>query len=264
MDITVKHTRADIDFRALKGIETLSSTDGNLVYAIGDIHGQAELLVPLVEDILGDIKDARHQKPIIIFLGDYIDRGPKSRTVVDIILRLSKLPFVRVISLCGNHEDMMLRFLQDPSQGMPWLAAGGADTLISYGLTAPELRSPPEVWEELRLALHAALPKEHLDFYNDLKMMVQIGNFAFVHAGVRPGVPLDLQNEDDLMWIRKPFLEAKRPSEKVIVHGHTPVLEPELFPHRICIDTGAYATGILTALKLYEGDIVVLQSKRNP
>ncbi len=263
MNVTVKQFRADIEFPAGAGAKSVASTEGKLVYAIGDVHGQADLLVPLMSEILREIKQVHGREAIIIFLGDYIDRGPMSRNVVDIVLKLNDVPFVRLICLCGNHEDMLLKFLKDSGEAAPWLASGGIETLLSYGVEARDARNAPELFESLREKLLSAMPEGHLEFYKDLKMMAQVGNFAFVHAGVRPGVPLELQAEADLLWIRRPFLESKAPADKIIIHGHTPVMEPELFAHRIGIDTGAYATGVLTALKLNEGYIDIIQARRN-
>lgn len=264
MNVAVRQFSADVRLVTQPGATTsAASTDGRLIYAVGDVHGQADLLVPLISEILREVREVPGREAIVIFLGDYIDRGPLSRNVVDVVMRLHDVPFVRVICLCGNHEDMLLKFLDDPNEAAPWLASGGIETLLSYGLDAQNARSAPESFSSLRDRLLAVMPQSHVDFYRDLKMMVQVGSYVFVHAGVRPGVPLELQSEQDLMWIRRPFLDAKMPADKIVVHGHTPATEPEFHPHRIGIDTGAYATGVLTALKLNDGRIDLIQARRD-
>jgi len=226
-------------------------TAGRLVYAIGDIHGRHDLLEPLLADILHDA-DATGpaEPPILIFLGDYVDRGPASRQVVETILALCERPGLEVRTLKGNHEEALLQYLDDTAFGPTWMEHGGGTTLSSYGVSPPATRTDPLAWAATRDAFLGALPPEHLGFFQSLELMVTVGDYAFVHAGVRPGAPLDRQAEKDLLWIRGEFLQAKGPFEKVIVHGHTPMQEPQILKHRLGLDTGAYATGVLTAARL--------------
>ena len=226
-----------------------SSTQGDLVYAIGDIHGRIDLLDELIPQIIRDFEAIDSApKPKLIFLGDYIDRGPDSRSVIDRILDLSTI--FEVTALKGNHEDALLRFLDDPEFGPNWVEHGGAQTLEAYGVKPPPV-ADSEAWASMRTQLIENMPQRHVAFFFTLNAYFTIGDYVFVHAGVRPNVALQDQTVHDMMWIRKPFLEAERPCEKVVVHGHTPDEEPFSGPWRIGIDTGAYASGVLTAVCLY-------------
>jgi len=230
---------------------TNDSTEGRLIYAVGDIHGRRDLLQLIVRKIAVDaIASGSTQQPMLVFLGDYIDRGPESAAVVSYILTLRNLDGFDVRCLKGNHEQTLLKFLDDSTIGPTWAEHGGAATLASYGVAAPNMRSDKEGWEEARLAFRATLPFDHLDFYRGLQLSACVGDYFFAHAGVRPGVALAQQTEQDLLWSRAEFLGEKRPFEKIIVHGHTPVETPFLGATRIAIDTGAYATGALTAVRL--------------
>ncbi len=187
------------------------------------------------------------EKMLHVFLGDYVDRGPRSREVLDaLIARGRRHP---AVFLKGNHESYLLRFLQDPEVLDAWRLYGGLDTILSYGLT-PSIAPGEQECAALASSLIANLPKSHLRFLNSLKPSFSCGDYFFVHAGVRPGVLLSQQREEDLLWIRDEFLLHEDAYEKVIVHGHTPVVEPDVRPNRINIDTGAYATGRLTCLVL--------------
>ena len=156
----------------------------------------------------------------------------------------------------------MLRFLGDPEAGAAWLRFGGRETLASYGVAAPEADAEGEALRAARDALLSRMPASHLSLLNELALMVVVGDYAFVHAGVRPGAPLGRQAEADLLWIRGPFLDCDRPFERVIVHGHTWLDgEPQLLGHRIGVDTGAYATGVLTAVRLYGEDQRPMQAR---
>jgi serine/threonine protein phosphatase 1 len=236
------------------------STGGRLVYAVGDVHGRLDVLAPLVRDIVEDARGA-DEPPMLVFLGDYVDRGPDSRGVVDLILELAAARQFEVRTLKGNHEEALLQFLDEPSFGATWMEHGGATTLASYGVQPPTQRTDEEAWARTSAAFAKALPAEHRRFYEGLELMVTTGDYAFVHAGVRPGVPLDRQEEHDLLWIRREFIEERAAFEKVIVHGHTPLEEPQLTPHRLGIDTGAYATGVLTAVRLEGEAQKVMQAK---
>ncbi|MGE0407955.1 MAG: metallophosphoesterase family protein, partial [Amphiplicatus sp.] len=216
---------------------------GERLYAIGDIHGCADLLDRLIQTIAKDAAGARMRA---IFLGDYIDRGPDSRGVLDRLVALKRAR-PETIFLKGNHEAAFLDFLAAPESTRGWLDWGGAETLDSYGVA--DLSRPPVVIAEEMLT---RLPADHLAFLKGLDLMRVFGDYVFVHAGVRPGVALDEQDEDDLLWIREEFHRApvdERP-DKVVVHGHHPVKKALDAGWRIDVDTGACFTGRLTAVIL--------------
>jgi serine/threonine protein phosphatase 1 len=225
---------------------------GEIVYAIGDIHGRSDLLAALLHAIKADAARSTTARRSLVFIGDYIDRGPDSRGVIDMLL--SDLPSdFDAHFLKGNHEDLLLTFLAESDLLPNWLANGAAQTLASYGIdVAPLLwsQAPPREWRDV---LVAALPQEHRAFFEALKLSVTLGDYFFAHAGVQPGVPLDAQDAHDLVWIRDEFLHSEEEFGKVVVHGHTPTALPEFRRNRIGIDTGAVFTNRLTALRL-EGD----------
>lgn len=238
-----------------------SSTGGRLVYAVGDVHGRLDLLDTLIGRIRKDaLEHDGRPRPILIFVGDYVDRGADSRGVVDRVLELSVGGEFEVRALKGNHEEALLAFLSDPNFGPTWAEHGGVQTLASYGVSTPILRMDAGQWSRAREAFVRALPPDHLRFLVGLELTLVVGDFLFVHAGVRPGVPIEDQAEHDLLWIRKDFLGSSRPSDKIVVHGHTPAEAPFLGPHRIGIDTGAYATGVLTAIRLLDGERRLIQA----
>jgi serine/threonine protein phosphatase 1 len=220
---------------------------GIRIYAIGDIHGCADLLERAFTFIDDEIAGLSEKRIIHVCLGDYVDRGPDSKRTLDLLVDRSRnheTVFVR-----GNHEQLMQDFLDHPSVLSDWRSMGGAPTLISYGLTPVSPSGPAEAFS-LRDALASAMPVSHHAFLASLRSAYICGDFFFTHAGVRPGVALDLQREDDLMWIREPFLTSQQYFGKMVVHGHTPVSEPEVRDNRINIDTGAYATGCLSILSI--------------
>jgi diadenosine tetraphosphatase ApaH/serine/threonine PP2A family protein phosphatase len=221
------------------------------VYAVGDIHGRADLLEVLLERIDADLAKNPVPRSIQIFLGDYIDRGPASRQVLDKLVA-RKLAH-QTVFLRGNHEALLTDFIHDPTILKDWQRLGGLETMMSYGIVP--LLSPSAAGQvELAAALDQALTDSHHQFLSELKLSFTFGDYFFVHAGVRPGIPLAKQREEDLLWIRQDFLHCEDDFSKIIIHGHTPVPQPEIRPNRINIDTGAYATGQLTCLVL-EGDI---------
>lgn len=228
---------------------------GRRVYAVGDVHGRADLLDRLVNSILEDTARGGFEgKPVLIFLGDYVDRGFQSKDVIDILLSEKLSPF-ETYYLKGNHEAAMLQFLHDPSIGPRWAEFGGVETLVSYGVRPPRMRTSAEEWAAASQQLNDVLPPAHLSFLNNLDISVRVGDYVFVHAGVRPGVPLDQQTEHDMLWIRDEFLSDARQLGAVIVHGHTPASKPHKDSRRIGIDTGAYLSGRLTAAR-FEHDAV--------
>jgi serine/threonine protein phosphatase 1 len=220
---------------------------GMRVYAIGDVHGQADLLASILERVDCDIERRPIDNPLQVFLGDYIDRGPYSRDVIDLLIsRRKRWP---TVCLKGNHEAMALRVL-DNSLSLPrWLKLGGGDTMASYGVKPPISVDSAHA-DELLHALRTAMPQGHKRFLGSLPLSLTCGDFFLSHAGARPGIPLPLQRERDLLWIRDDFLQYSGDFGKVVIHGHTPVGKPEVFSNRINIDTGAYATGQLTCLVL--------------
>jgi serine/threonine protein phosphatase 1 len=224
--------------------------DGQLLYAVGDIHGRLDLMRSLLRLIEEDARARpRATRRTLVFLGDYIDRGGDSRGVVADLVAHQFQDFDAHF-LKGNHEVFLLDFLEDPLRLEHWLVNCGQATMDSYGVDTralAEARARPETW---RQAFAAALPEAHLRFFRSLKLSVTFGDYLFVHAGVRPGVALAAQSEDDLVWIRRPFLDHTGSFGKIVVHGHTPAALPVVRPNRIGIDTGAVFSGRLTALRL--------------
>lgn len=224
-----------------------SLPEGIRIYAIGDIHGRLDLLESLLERIDKDLSDHPASNTLRIFLGDYIDRGPDSKRVLDRLVNYCVSQ--PTVCLMGNHEAFLREFLRSPDVLAVWRHCGGLDTLHSYGLR-PKIETDEQDQLELASELERILPSSHREFLGGLKHYFICGDFFFVHAGVRPGICLTKQLEDDLLWIREDFLFSEEHFGKVVVHGHTPVLEPDIRPNRINIDTGAYATGRLTCLVL--------------
>ncbi len=223
--------------------------EGERVYAIGDIHGRLDLLEPLIEAIIADNEARAPARATIVFLGDYIDRGRRSREVVEFLLG-DPAPGFALVTLLGNHEESLLTFLDDPERGAAWLDYGGAETLRSYGVKAPRGGRDAEGRADLQAGLRAALPDDHLEFMRGLSLSHEVGDYLFVHAGVRPGRSLAAQLKQDLIWIRDEFLVSAADHGRVIVHGHTIAFEPEIHDNRIGIDTGAFMSNVLTCLVL--------------
>jgi serine/threonine protein phosphatase 1 len=246
----------------LKPARAAFAPAGRVFYVIGDIHGRADLLEDLLNQIIGDaerLEDGVERE--IIFLGDYVDRGPDSRLVIDMVLAArSDRRFAAVTALKGNHEDALLRFLRDANVWPVWSQYGAHETLIAYGVAPPPANGNIEQWALARLRLEAAIPPDHLAFLEGLELSATRGDYFFVHAGVRPGVPLEHQSERDMLSIRDEFITCPEPFDKVVVHGHT-VGEPYLGANRIALDTGAYASGVLTAIKLKDGERTLLQTR---
>jgi serine/threonine protein phosphatase 1 len=221
---------------------------GQRIYAIGDVHGRLDLLDQMLRMIrLDDGERPPVEQRTLIFLGDYVDRGPDSRGVIDRLLSPAPDGFER-ICLTGNHEAMLLQAIAEPATMYFWMTNGGRATLTSYDVETEE-----RGLHDLAKAFAEALPGQHRDFLRGLKMSAAFGDYFFVHAGVQPGVPLDEQSVEACVFIREPFLSHRGSFGKIVVHGHTPVREPEIRTNRIGIDTGACFTGRLTALRL-EGE----------
>jgi serine/threonine protein phosphatase 1 len=220
--------------------------DGVRIYAIGDVHGCNTILQHLLVLIDEHLARFPARRPVLVFLGDYVDRGSGSRQAIDQLISLQERQ--EAIFLKGNHESYLLAFLKQPAILSKWIQFGGLDTLRSYGLS-PGNHFDPKEQEYLAAALRLELDKTgHLQFLDQLQTSFVYGDFFFVHAGVRPGIPLEQQSEEDLLWIREDFLLYGGDFGKIVVHGHTPVPEPEVCANRINIDTGAYATGRMTCL----------------
>ena len=183
-----------------------------------------------------------------------VDRGPDSRGVLDRLVERAKSH--ELICLKGNHESFLIEFLKNPVVLDAWRQFGGLETLISYGL-APSVRPDAATQMQLAADLERAMPSAHRRFLQNLKLSFTCGDFFFAHAGVRPGTPLAKQREDDVLWIREKFLSCKQEFGKIVIHGHTPVLEPDIRPNRINIDTGAFATGRLTCLILEHDEMIL-------
>jgi serine/threonine protein phosphatase 1 len=205
-----------------------------------------------LEKIEADIRARPSREVSIVFLGDLIDRGPSSAGVVE-RLRTFRPNYASPLFLMGNHEEVLLRILGGEASLIPsWLRFGGAETLASYGLGAGELARVPD--SEAVAKVRGAIPEEHSAFLSTFADTVSFGDYLFVHAGIRPGVELSEQSKADLRWIREPFLEDQNERDFIVVHGHTIRPEVEITPNRIGIDTGAFHTGILTAVAIDRGD----------
>ena len=228
---------------------------GQAVYAIGDVHGRLDLL----EDLLSRISEDARRYPAdqvrsLVFLGDYIDRGSESRSVVERLLD-DPMPGFAKVYLMGNHEEAMLAFLEGLSDGLDWLSFGGLETLLSYGVPLRRLPRSENAVLALRQELAATVPQSHVDFFRNCALHHSIGDYIFVHAGVRPGVALERQSPTDLMWIRDDFLRSKVPLPgRIVVHGHTICDLPQNREYRINIDTGAFVSGRLTCLVLRDNE----------
>jgi serine/threonine protein phosphatase 1 len=233
------------------------------VYAIGDVHGCLDQLQRLEAEIVADAAGLPGEKWIVA-LGDYIDRGPASPGVLDHLLADPPDGFRR-FALVGNHEQLLLDFLDDPPATLDWLEWGGLFTARAYGM--PD--DPQQAWRRRPRAFAATLapllPARHLEFLRSLPTCISLPGFLFVHAGIRPGLPLDAQEDEDLIWIRAPFLNGRLPAGLTVVHGHTPVDAVQFARGRIDIDTGCFVSGVLTALRVTpDGATSLLQARGEP
>ncbi|MCC7048269.1 MAG: serine/threonine protein phosphatase [Alphaproteobacteria bacterium] len=229
------------------------------VYAVGDIHGRLDLLDRLYRLIRQDSDNEPPGRRTVVHLGDYVDRGPDSRGVVERVMA-PPLPGFESVALLGNHDFMMRGFLDHPAEvGPGWLVNGGTPTLASYGVEPPRRLDADEMVRAAG-ALAQALPAAHRAFLDRLAPHYRAGPFLFVHAGIRPGRPVDAQALEDLIWIREEFLDSRADHGAVVVHGHTITREPDFRPNRIGIDTGAYRSGRLTALRVGDGATKILQT----
>jgi serine/threonine protein phosphatase 1 len=229
------------------------------VYAIGDIHGCLAQLRGLHQKILNDAEHFYGEK-LIVCLGDYVDRGPDSAGVIDFLL--APLPDgISRVCLAGNHESMLLDHVQNPKSAEGWLGLGGAETLLSYNINPRRYAAASAAERHAMLASH--IPPAHLSFLQNLPIMTTLPGVVLVHAGLRHGVAVDQQNDHDLLWIRNSGIEVATDADApFVVHGHTPTPEPTVMPSSICIDTGAFATGTLTAVRLRRGEKLHLFNSR--
>lgn len=221
-------------------------------FAIGDIHGRFDLLTMLLNEIRQEVAGIDPSKTYLVFLGDYIDRGPASGEVLDLLVS-GDITWATPVFLRGNHEEAFLRSLKGDLKILRnWMGFGGMETCESYGLSgAAWYNGEPEQFLNRLLKL---VPPAHIAFLEELYDSFALGDYLFVHAGVRPGTPIDEQSTADMRWIRDDFLKAKGDFGKLVVHGHTISDEPQTRTNRIGIDTGAYKTGRLTALALNGGE----------
>ncbi len=239
--------------RFFRSAEMSRVPEGCLVYAVGDIHGRLDLLERIHELIEADAAKSQSERTVVVYVGDYVDRGPDSSGVVELLIRQPlrrRVAHLQSVHLIGNHEAFLLKFLEEPESAGIWFMNGGDATLRSYGVDPWQSTQTDNFAEDLRGSFAKRLPEAHLTFFRSLQQTHEEGDYLFVHAGVRPGVALDAQAAEDLIWIREDFLNSKEDFGRVVVHGHTPQRSPQSRANRIGIDTGAVYGGKLTALVL--------------
>ncbi len=247
-------------FREKPSLEKYEIPENQVVYAIGDIHGRADLLRKLHDLIIQDADDRQHEKRTLVYLGDYVDRGPYVRETVEMLIN-ETLPGFERIFLMGNHEQFLLNFLEDPEILQAWIIVGGGSTLSSYGVRLPSSGFSPERDEKVRRTFISAVPKNHLLFFKNLRPFFKLKDFLFVHAGIRPGLKLEKQKSEDIFWIRDDFLSSTYDHDFMVVHGHTIDEEVQIRSNRIGVDTGAYATGVLTCAVIEGCEIRFISTK---
>ncbi len=235
--------------------------DGVRVYAIGDIHGRHDLLERIELAVVEDLsRSSRLVRPVLVYLGDYVDRGIAGRQVLEHLARNEILEGIPRVLLRGNHDLWFREFLRGEPIGESWLQYGGEATLLSYGVPLDPKLSLGQRLGRAAEILAERVPATHLALLDGLEVAFALGDYFFCHAGIRPGIPLARQSENDLLWIREPFLSWSGDHEKIVVHGHTIAEQPQLRRNRIGIDTGAYSTGVLTCLVLEGTDIRFLRT----
>jgi serine/threonine protein phosphatase 1 len=222
-------------------------TEGIRIYAIGDVHGRADLLDEVFAKIDLDSASRSAPRSLEVFLGDYVDRGANSKLVIELLIQRSRSR--RTIFLKGNHEAYLCEFLTNPAVLNIWREYGALDTLVSYGLRPSMIPTSAES-VKLAAALAESMPETHKQFLHALESSFSCGGYFFAHAGVDPAYPLAQQRDEDLLWIRDRFLLCNNDFGQIVVHGHTPVPGPEIRTNRINVGTGAYATGRLTCVVL--------------
>jgi serine/threonine protein phosphatase 1 len=234
---------------------------GYRAYAVGDVHGRLDLLEHLLAKIHAELQHHPSEKTLLVFVGDLIDRGPASAQVIE-RLRTYRRSGVETAFLLGNHEEVLLRILAgDAPLITKWRWFGGSECLQSYGVESDRLSHLGD--EEALALVRSAIPREHVEFLESFADSCRFGDYLFVHAGIRPGVDLEQQSQNDLRWIRAPFLSDDRDHGFVVVHGHTIAAEAQLLPNRIGIDTGAYRTGVLTAVAIEGAKRWLIDTRRS-
>ena len=232
---------------------------GSRAYAIGDVHGELDALTDLLGKIEADCASRPSRRTFLVFLGDLIDRGISSRKVID-LLRTYDFGRIEPIFLAGNHEEIFLRILDGDQQMIAgWLDVGGHECALSYGVASLPLLQRDTL--EILRQLIAKVPASHVAFLRSFGDSFRFGDYLFVHAGLRPGIPIEDQDPADLRWIREEFLRDRSPHGAIVVHGHTVVDAPEERVNRIGIDTGAYRTGCLTAICVEDDSYGFLATK---
>ena len=234
-------------------------TSGERVYAIGDIHGRIDLFDSLIEAIERDDASRRAARTTVILLGDLIDRGPDSAAVVARAKEWSKRRRLEFIK--GNHEEMLISSMSDLDVLRGFLKYGGRETILSYGIDPIALRDAD--FDELQQMMADAIPQDDIDFLDGFQKFIQIGDYLFVHAGIRPNTPLQHQLGKDCRWIREPFLSHDGDLGAFVIHGHTITEEPQIRSNRIGIDTGAFLHGTLTAIGVEGTDRWLLQARQD-
>jgi serine/threonine protein phosphatase 1 len=232
---------------------------GYRAYVIGDVHGRLDLLEELLAKIHAELQHRPAPKTLLVFVGDLIDRGPSSAQVIE-RLRTYRRAGIRPVFLLGNHEEVLLRILGGEAELITkWRWFGGSECLRSYGVDAEVLGRLSDA--DALAAVQNAIPKEHVDFFESFVDSCRFGDFLFVHAGIRPGIELDQQQQSDLRWIREPFLRDESDHGFIVVHGHTISKQVDERSNRVGIDTGAYRTGVLTALAIEGGHRWLLDTR---
>lgn len=238
-----------LGFQSRRGEPT--GARGYRAYVVGDVHGRLDLLEDLLAKVHAELQHHPARKTLLVFVGDLIDRGPSSAQVIE-RLRTYRRPGIQTVFLLGNHEEVLLRIIGGESELITkWRWFGGSECLQSYGVDPAQFARLGE--PDALAAVRASIPQEHVEFLETFADSCRFGDYLFVHAGIRPGVQLELQTQSDLRWIREPFLFNETDHGFVVVHGHTITDDVQDLPNRIGIDTGAYRTGVLTALAI-EGD----------
>ncbi|MBL0933572.1 MAG: serine/threonine protein phosphatase [Rhizobiaceae bacterium] len=224
--------------------------DGVAVYAIGDVHGCLDELLAL-EAIIADDASRLPSEKLIVMLGDYVDRGPRSADVLEHLARPAPAGFHR-FCLMGNHERFMLDYVDGRIALADWLTVGGLPTLGSYGVEPDALRAINADPASVDARVRAAIPAHHVALLRAMPILIDAGRYLFVHAGIRPGIPIEDQRDEDLLFIRKAFHDASDSLPRYVVHGHTPVENAGRVGRRMNVDTGAFKTGRLTALRIWQ------------
>jgi serine/threonine protein phosphatase 1 len=234
----------------------LESSDYSVIYAIGDVHGCSRELVAAEKKIAAD-SQAYEGRKLLVLVGDYVDRGPNSRAVLDFLCKPPRPEFERV-ALCGNHDDKFLRFLKNPKGNLDWLQHGGRETLRSYDIDADYILARRSGLQGLIRRVAETVPPQHIAFLETLPIILEMGGLVFVHAGIVPGLPIADQQDEDLMWMREPFLSEGPKLPITVIHGHTASEEPVFGRQRICIDTGSFATGRLAVLRIFGDNAAIM------